>query len=341
MNKDSKIIITGATGFLGASLVLTLVRMGYSNIHALVRPKADCFFLEPILDQIVCVEGDINEVEPLFTVVEDADYFFHCAGLISYRDRDYQDLYATNAEGTANVVNACLTNPEIKLIYVSSTSALAAKNKKYTVHERYFPSLQELSSNYGKTKLLGEFEVWRGIEEGLSAAIVNPSMIIGGGFWSKGTANFVTKIDHGLKYFPKGANGFVDVRDVVDFMIALMSSNLTEQRYLLSGHQISFHTFFEKIANQLGSAAPNRPVTPLIGEIAWRASELFARISGKPALITKETVRNSSKTVVFDNEKSLSEDALPFQYRPIDTTISDWIAVYQATKTTKGGLLIL
>lgn len=340
MNSDSQILITGATGFLGANLTHFLLQKGYTNISVLVRPSSDLFLIQSISDKIKLVEGDILEIEPLFSIIENVDAVFHCAGLVSYKNKDYDKLYSVNVEGTKNVVNACLASTNTRLVHVSSTAALALEPGQELVESDYIPPLQAILTNYGKTKFLGELEVWRGIEEGLSAAIINPSMILGGGFWKSGTANFFRKIDKGLSHYPPGANGFVDARDVCLFMEELMKSDVQAERFLLCGTNISFKDFFESLAKAMGKKPPSRKVTPLVGSIAWRLSSLWSFLTGNSNLITKETIANSSSVTVFDNKKSIWEVPFKFSYRNLEKTISDCSTLYKETEGQKGATLI-
>ena len=77
-----------------------------------------------------------------------------------------------------------------------------------------------------KTKFDAELEVWRGISEGLNAVIVNPGVIVGSGFWKRGSGAFITQISRGMNYYPSGKTGFICVKDVVKIMKDLMNKNI-------------------------------------------------------------------------------------------------------------------
>lgn len=122
-------------------------------------------------------------------------------------------------------------------------------------------------------------EVQRGIAEGLSAAIVSPSVIVGSSDWDEGMAGFFKKIDHGLKFCPIGGSGFVDVRDVVRFMVLLLESDISGERYILNSDNLTHKAFFGMIAQELGVPPPPIMVGPFLAEVAWRVEWLKKKSS--------------------------------------------------------------
>ena len=124
-----------------------------------------------------------------------------------------------------------------KLIYVSSIAALGRTKERPRLDESSKWVQSKGNSQYAVSKYLGEQEVWRGQTEGLSTAIVNPSVILGSGYWNLGSARFFKQVDEGLKFSPVGSSGFVDVRDVARFMVLLLESDISGQRYILNAGQ--------------------------------------------------------------------------------------------------------
>jgi nucleoside-diphosphate-sugar epimerase len=125
----------------------------------------------------------------------------------------------------------------------------------------------------------------------------------------------------GLKFYPTGATGFVDVRDVVRFMTQLMESDISDERFILSAGNLSFRDLFSAIAKNLGKNPPHIKVTPLLRAIAWRVEWLRSRLTGKRVLITKQTASVSAQAYFFNNEKS--KKILNFEYRNLQDTIAE------------------
>ena len=208
---QQKIFVTGGTGFVGAYLLRYLVAKGDQQITALKRPNSPMHLVKAINDQINWVEGDILDVPFLEEAMKGIDQVYHCAALISFAPQDEERMMKINGEGTANIVNIALYNGVKKLVYMSSIAAIGKEKDKKQVTEVTTWKEDKRTSNYGKSKYAAEMEVWRGIAEGLNAAILNPSLIIGSGFWDRGTGEIFRLYANGFPFYSSGVGGLVAV----------------------------------------------------------------------------------------------------------------------------------
>jgi nucleoside-diphosphate-sugar epimerase len=230
-------------------------------------------------------------------------------------------MHATNIDGTANVVNACIDAGIKKLLFVSSVAALGRIREDGPINETMNWSEETSNSEYGKTKYLAEMEVWRGIGEGLDAVIVNPVIILGSGDWNGGSSGIFKSAYNRFPWYTNGASGFVDVKDVTTAMTALMKSDISAQRFIISGHNTPYRTIFNLIADAFKVPRPHKRVTPLLASIVWRLEAVKAFFTGSSPLLTKETTLTAQAVVNFDNTKLLK--ALPhFSYTPLENTIT-------------------
>jgi nucleoside-diphosphate-sugar epimerase len=311
------ILVTGASGLLGSALIKKLVDNG-EQVRAIYRSEI------PSIeggDKVAWVKADIQDILSLEDAMEGIATVYHCAGMVSFNPKNKQQLHKVNVEGTANVVNACLEKGVKKLLYVSSVAALGRIREDQPINETMQWTEETSNSEYGKSKFLGEMEVWRGIGEGLKAVIVNPVIILGEGDWEKGSTEIFKTIYDEFPWYTEGISGFVDVQDVVRAMTDLMHNDVFAQRFIISGVNISYHTLFNKIAAAFNKKAPHKKVTPFIAEVVWRLEAVKGMITGKSPLLTKETARTAQAKVNFDNSKLLKY--LPsFSYTPIDETIA-------------------
>lgn len=312
--QHKNIFVTGASGLLGAYLVKQLTKEG-NKIKALYR-KAIPFTHE----NIEWIQGDIFDIILLEEILPGVQQVYHCAGKVSFNAKDKKELFKTNVEGTANLVNACLNTGVEKLLHVSSVSALGRIRENATVNETMQWSEETSNSVYGETKYLAELEVWRGIAEGLDAAIVNPTIILGAGDWSKGSSEIFKSVYKEFPYYSTGVTGFVDVADVVSAMITLMNSDISAQRFIVSNENISYKDLFYLIAEAFHKKPPHKEVTPFKAGLVWRLAALKSLFTGKPPFITKETAKTALAKVYFDNSKLLN--ALPaFKYTPLKSSV--------------------
>jgi nucleoside-diphosphate-sugar epimerase len=322
MPKDKQIFITGATGFAGSYLLRLLLRQGYTKVRALRRKESSMALAGEVKDRVEWVEGDMLDLASLEDAMAGVQQVYHSAAMVSFNAADAQRMREVNQQGTANVVNIALDEGIEKLVHVSSIAAIGRSKDQQHITEKSKWQVGGKNSAYGISKHLAEMEVWRGIAEGLPAVIVNPSNILGSGFWRDRTTTgqLFYKIWKGLRFSPTGTTGFVDVRDVARFMVSLMESSTTGERYILNGENLPYKTVFDEIAKVLNVPAPSIPANAFLREAVWRGAWLLSKLSGSTPIITKEAVRASARSYFYDAGKSLR--AIPgFRYTPIAETI--------------------
>lgn len=311
------ILITGATGLVGSHLIKALVKQGKTVralYHSAIRQFDDA-------DKVEWIQGDILDMSSLEEAMVGVKQVYHCAAIVSFNPKQKELLHKTNVEGTANVVNVCLDNNVEKLVYVSSVSALGRIRHNELISEKMQWSEETNNSEYGKAKYFAEMEVWRAVGEGLNAAIVNPTIILGNADWSKGSSAIFKNVYNQFPWYTEGVTGFVDVEDVVKAMILLMESDISTERFIISAENMSYAQLFTLIAKKFGKNPPHKKVTPLMAELVWRAEALKSSFNGGQPLVTKETARTAQAKVRFDNSKLLK--FFPqFQYTPLEQTIT-------------------
>jgi len=288
-------------------------------------------------DQIEWITGDVLDIVSLEDAMEGVDYLYHCAAVVSYDPKDRRRMMDINVEGTANVVNVALFREVKKMVHISSIAALGKSRHGDLVSEQTKWERDKKNTVYSLSKFLAEQEAWRGFAEGLPMAIVNPSIIVGAGRWEQSSIRLFKQVWDGLKFYPVGSNGFVDVRDVARMALQLMESEVSGQQFIANGDNLKFRDLFSQIAKGLGRSLPSTQVTPLLGGIAWRAIWLQSKLTGKSPLLTKESVRSAATTVGYDNKKS--KEILNFTYTPLSQTVEETAAVMKAVKGEKTGIL--
>ena len=274
----------------------------------------------PVMDKVTWVEADILDILALEEAMEGVEQVYHCAALISFDPKEVKKMMEVNQKGTEQVVNTALHCGIKKLVHVSSIAALGRNKNGSHLSEDSKWERSKHNSNYAISKYLAEHEVWRGMAEGLDVAVVNPSVIIGSGRWDDGPLKMFKLVWKNFPFYPKGVSGFVDVRDVARYMILLMESDISGQRFILNSINLSFKNFQERIAEELDRKKPSILVNPIIQQIAWRLEwvrGLFMR--NLNPLITRETAEHSSRIYYYENEKSLKN--FEFSYIPIEQTI--------------------
>ncbi|WP_337251750.1 SDR family oxidoreductase [Maribacter halichondriae] len=252
------------------------------------------------------------------TAFEGVNKVFHCAALISFNPGDYNILKKTNIEGTANIVNLCISKNIEKLCYVSTIGTIGRSLDGSSANEETEWTDQDVNV-YALTKYRAEMEVWRGSQEGLETVIINPGVILGPGFWGTGSGAFFTTAQKGYSYYPPGGTGFVTVHDVVTIMTDLMDSTLKNERYIVVAENLKFKKTLDMIAKPLGKRIPNKELKYWQLQIGRFFDWIFDLFTDKGRSITKNTITSLYQRDAYDNSKI--KKALNFTFSPLEPTI--------------------
>lgn len=325
------ILVTGGTGLVGSHLLYHLAQKN-DFIRATYRDKSKISTVKhvfsyytknpsDVFDKIEWLECDITNIPQLDLAFKNITYVYHCAAMVSFDPKDYHQLRNINIEGTANVVNFCISNNIKKLCYVSSIAALGKTENKTPITENTEWNKEEPHNVYAITKYGAEMEVWRATQENLDVIVVNPGIIIGPGYWNSSSGYLFKKIYKGLSYYTTGKTGYIDVNDLCNAMLKLMTSTLKNEAYIVVNEHLSFKDFSQKIANNLNVKAPYKFASNKILNIAWRLDWLRVFFTRGQRRITKQLGTNLNKDSVYSNEKLLK--TIEIKLKSIDESISE------------------
>ncbi|HPK08701.1 MAG TPA: NAD-dependent epimerase/dehydratase family protein [Saprospiraceae bacterium] len=337
INENSRILITGATGQVGSYITRYLVKKGYKNISILKRKHSKIELLEPVLDQLNPVVGDVLDGSWCYDVVKDFDVIIHAAAQVTFDPKYKSQMFKNTVEGTTNLVNAALEARDIKIVHISSIAAIGRSKDNETIDESLTWKKSKFNTTYAISKFLAEQEVWRGFAEGLQGFILNPSFVLGAGHWNKSSLQIVNKLASGLSYYPGGSNGFVDVRDIAKAAYLGIKEKINHQRIIISSGNESYKVVFDQICANLDVPAPHKKLTKGIARIVWNIDKVRTLITGKEALLTEESFYSTSIISNYVNEKS--KETLGLEYIPIKKAIDDMTNCYRQTKNKGFGIL--
>lgn len=331
-------IVTGANGFLGSYVVAALLKKGHS-VTGLKRASASVTWFDRILkielgdaytsliNHFTWQEADVLDIIALDEIIKEGDTVFHCAAMVAFNSKTADEMMSVNIQGTTNVVNACITAKVKKLIHVSSTAALGRSGKNTPISEQTEWKDSDHNTRYAISKHLSELEVWRGIEEGLNAAIVNPAIILGFGNPEQGSCRLFKNIAEGIRFYTNGVNGFVGVKDVAAVMIQLGENNITAERFLLVSENKSYCEIFMGMAKSLGVKAPSIELKKSYRWLLVQAARVVQFFNHRSS-ITPETIRTSLAENHYENNKART--VLNYTFQPIDVVISESALHYKA-----------
>lgn len=320
LDKNSRILLTGATGFLGSYILRSLVSEGYNNLVCLSREKTALLQGDSDHTSVNWLYGDISDILFLDRALEGIECIIHCAAIVSFDIHQKKSLLKIPVEGTANLVNIALDKKAKFFLHISSVAALGRKKPEESITEKSVFSNSSYDTTYGLSKFLAEQEVWRGHAEGLNVAILNPSIILGSGNWHQSSPQIFRKVYSGLSYYPIGSTGWVDVRDVASAVLKILDLQPNGERFIVSSQNMSYRQVFEKIAGHLNVKPPRHPLQTRFGAWKWRLESLKSLLFSVESQLTKETYQSTSAVSNYQNDKSIS--ALGLVYIPLEKTIA-------------------
>jgi len=331
---SSKVLVTGATGLVGAHLLYGLLVKG-RHVRAIRRPGSNRRVLERVfgdqaflLDKVEWTDGDVTEVLSVYDALHGVGEVYHAAGLVSFDPRDRERLNSVNYEGTVNVVNMSLERGVSRLCHISSVAALGRAEPGQMIDEKAVWKNSRYNSDYAISKFNAEREVWRGMEEGLPAVILNPSIILGPGNPDSGSSLLFRAIWEGLRFYPVGTTGFVDVRDVSRIALSLMDQGRVGERFVVNSENLSYLDLFTMIATAFGKRPPGIAVSKQLAGLAWRMERIRTMFTGNAPVLTRETAITSSEIWRYDS--TISVNATGSVYIPIRESVMHWAGLFSS-----------
>ena len=322
-------LITGATGLVGAHVALQLLQQG-KLVVATKRVGSDAsktkklfsYYTsdsEKLFNQIKWVDADISDIYSILDALEGIETVYHCAGFVSFNQKQKKQIHAINTVGTANVVNACLEKGNVKLCYVSSIATLQNPDITKNIDESVYWKSSPSASDYAISKYNGEREVWRGMEEGLNAVIVNPGIILGPGFWFQSSGKLIETCYKGNPFYTEGSSATIDAKDVAVCMIQLTEQQHFGKRFVLTENNYSFKEILSETHKALGKKEPYMNAGKGLLLLAKWMDSFRCMISGKEPIITKETITAALEKNTFSNTRI--KHALNFNFTPLQETL--------------------
>ncbi len=318
------ILVTGATGLVGAHLCLTLLKKNQNVVALYRREKKRAalkeFFISrnesALFEKIQWREADLCDLPALTKAFEDITQVYHCAAYISMAYYKRNQLQEVNQQGTAYIANLCIENKIKKLVYVSSIAALGSQTTSGIITEDtpWNPTIEK--TPYAYSKYGAELEIWRASQEGVAVAIVNPGVILGDSMPRNPIDQLIHQIEKGLSFYPTGKTGYVAVEDVVEVMVKLMSSSIENQRFILVAENWSYQKFTQYVAKKMNKKIPSKVLHPIYLKTAWFFESLASTLGLRKKFLSKALIKSLSDQNEIDGSRI--EKNIDFSYRKIE-----------------------
>ena len=323
MTSGDKVLVTGASGFVGSAVAAKLVERGFS-VRALVRATSPRTHLAGL--DLEYVQGDLRDAETIRPAMAGVRYLFHVAADYRLWARDRNEIVINNVTGTRVMMEEALHAGVERIVYTSSVATLAVQRDGTSVDETV--PLEELKAigAYKRSKVAAERLVERMIaQQGLPAVIVNPSTPIGPrDVKPTPTGRIIVEAARGrMPAFVDTGLNLVHVDDVAQGHLAALDRGKIGERYILGGQNVQFSEMLAVIANLIGRRPPRvRLPRSAIVPLAL-AAETVARFTGREPFVTMDALRMSKYRMFFTAAKA--ERDLGFTARPFTDALTDAI----------------
>ena len=332
------ILVTGGTGLIGSHLLLFLTRKD-RRVRAIYRDEKSIqktknlfklYSAEPdkLFRMVEWVKADITDITSLPEIMSGIKQVYHAAALVSFDSADKRLLHLTNVDGTANMLQIAMDAGIEKFVHFSSIAALGGYEQPVTELTHW--NWKEPHSEYAVTKYLSEMEVWRASQEGLPVVILNPSVVLGAGFWNEGTGKIIQNVDKKMRFYPPGANHFVDVWDLVKVSYDLMQSPVINEGFIVGGNFVYYKELLKMIAQALGKKPPAYPLPEFLAQFIWRVEWVKSKIFRTKPLITKSLYHSLFQQNRYSSEKLIR--TLSFRFIPVEASIKNIVLQYQKSQ---------
>ena len=317
------VLVTGASGFVGAAVARAAVARGF-KVKVLMRAAANRANVAGL--DVEAVTGDMRDAASMTSALDGVRYLFHVAADYRLWARDPNEIANNNLQGARAVMGAAQATGVERIVYTSSVAALKPVNGA-AVDETSRHTPQSVIGAYKLSKLLAEREVERRIaEEGLACVIVSPSTPIGPrDIKPTPTGRIIVEMANGKMpaFLDTGLN-LVHVEDVAEGHFLALEKGKIGENYILGGTDVPLQAMLGDIGDMVGRKPPRvkLPRGPLF-PLAY-AAEAVARITGKEPFLTADALRMSRYRMFFSSEKAKRE--LGYGARPYARGLEDALA---------------
>ncbi len=312
-----KILVTGASGFIGQHLVPKLAQLGH-DVRTMSRASAQPAEFDRL--KIEHLYGDVANPESVKSAVRGCEIVYHLAGLVSYKNKDRARQFGTNVLGTRHVVAAALEAGVKRLVHTSSVAAMGLPSPRTIGTEALEYNLAGRGLSYCDTKHEAELEVLKGCEDGLNAIILNPGIIFGeGDTHPHHHAIFAAISKRSLIAVPPGGVTFSDIQDVIAAELACLDHGRSGERYAVVSANLTYAEAAAVFARVTGK---RRAIIPLPGTILSLAGFLSEQVLPRFGIYLPLTMQNAwlaQRKIFFTSEKA--EQELGIQFTSFEETL--------------------
>jgi dihydroflavonol-4-reductase len=321
-----KILVTGATGFVGSHVARQLVAAG-NSVRILVRPTSNLAVLEGMAVQPI--EGDLRDAASLGRAMQGVQRVYHAAADYRLWTKNPAEVYESNVEGTRRLIEAAHRAGVERIVYTSTVATIAVPRHGALPNEDTRATLDEMIGHYKRSKFLAEQVALDAAKSGARVVIVNPTAPVGPGDWKPTpTGRIILDFLKGKMpaYVDTGLN-VAPVEDVAAGHLLAAEKGRIGERYVLGGRNMTLKQILDVLAAIAGRSSPRVRLPHAVALMAGYADEMVARILGREPRIPVEGVRMSRHKMFVESDKAQRE--LGYQPAKVEAALERAVRWYE------------
>lgn len=321
-----KVLVTGASGFLGFHITQQLIQANY-QVVALLRTSSDTYLLEKLSCKII--RGDLSSAEDIEEAIQDCEFVIHAAAKTTQDSPNFEDYSEANITSTKLLIEASKKQNIRRFVFVSSANAftMGSKENPGTENSGFMPFLK--NSGYAHSKYKAHQLILEEAKESdFPAIVVAPTFMVGPYDVKPSSGRLMLYLlKNKLVFYPKGGKSYVAVSAAATACINALEMGETGESYLLSGVNLTYKEYFEKIAE---ISTRTHFLIPIPKSLLNPIDGLYRIFPTKKLLVLKTNIRMLFLENYFSNTKAKNELNMPETH--IDSSIKESITWFQENK---------
>jgi nucleoside-diphosphate-sugar epimerase len=319
------ILVTGATGCLGAQLTRRLVADGH-DVVLLKRHGDQLGMLGSLRRGVEIRFGDVTDPASVHRAMRGIGSVYHLAGVAAPLNRLARVMWEVNVAGAYNVARAALEAKVDRMVHTSSVAAIGYPPDSVTANESFAAEESVGETAYSITKRHGEAIVRGLFTLGLDVVVVNPSAVLAPG----GDARFswsglvAAALRGQLRAMPRGGTAVCTADDLVDGQLKAMSHGQAGERYILSSANVSYRELGRLIADTVGVTPPFAEAPDWALGAIGRVNQAIAGLRRDPyrsSVLVPENVALMTRALYYDQSRAVRE--LGITQSPLEPAIQE------------------
>jgi len=312
-----RVLVTGATGFLGNNIVRALLAEQH-EVTVAKRVSSDPRTLDGL--DVQAADVDLTDLAQISPLIGDVDTVIHSAAMIQLGWSRLSQSRHINVEGTRTVAEASRRH-NVRMLHISTVDALAASDGATPINETELEPSKPACS-YVISKREAETAFLNQVKKGLDGVILSPGFMVGPYDWRPSSGEMMLALwNQWIPFAPAGGCSVADVRDVAAGVISAIENGRSGERYILGGENVSYFDLWKRMATVMDRPQPKFVLPNWVAETAGRCGDVASKFLKDEPQVNSASSRMGQLFHWCDSSKAKTE--LGYQLQSVNVALED------------------